>query len=98
MEIKVFRLRIQIKYKDVDMDMCPTTTWETTFEDTYASKVAAIRQAQRRFAKSGLGRYTLAHHAIVWRYTITDKGMGEGKQVYNLYKELKHDIYGNIKK
>ena len=97
MEYKVYRLRIEKKYKDVDMDMCPTTTWETTFEDTYASKVAAVRLAQRHFAKSGLGRYTLAVHASVWRYTISDKGMGEGKRVYNLYKELDHDIYGNIK-
>ena len=98
MEYKIYRLSIEIECKDVDMDMCPTTTWETTFEDTYASRIEAIRQAQRRFAKRHLNSYVLAVHATVMAVTISNKGMTPGKRVYNLYKNLEHNIYGTIKR
>ena len=97
MEYKVYQLSIEIECKDVDIDMCPTTAWENIYENTYASKIEAIRQAQRRFAKLHLNSYVLTVHATVMAVTISNKGKTIDKRVYNLYKELEHNIFGTIK-
>ena len=88
MKYKVYVVRFLKEFSDVDMDMCPTTSTETTFENIYSSRVAAIRQAQRRFAKSNVGHYTLSVQAAVRSYIISEKGMNEGKRIYNLYKKV----------
>ena len=85
MEYKVYRVQIEKEFND-SIDLCPTTLWETAFEDTYSSKAAAIKYVQRYFAKSCLNDYVSSVHAEVKLYIISDKGMGKGKRIYNLYK------------
>lgn len=89
MEYKVYDLTVLSLETTTDLDMCPTTTWEPDYENTYASKKEAIRQAQRRFAKRHLNDYVLAVHASVTAITISDKGVTYVKRIYNLYKNNK---------
>ena len=85
MEYKVYIVEIEKEFDD-SVNLIPTKLWETTFKDTYSSKVAAIKHAQRYFAKSGLNDYVLSVHAEVRLLIIGDKGMSKGKRIYNLYK------------
>ena len=85
MEYKVYMVEIEKEFDD-SINMIPTKLWETTFKNTYSSKVAAIKYTQRHFAKSRLNDYVLSVHAEVRLYIIGNKGISKGKRVYNLYK------------
>lgn len=58
------------------------------FNGLYASKIEAIRLAQKIFAKQPLNSYVCGVWAAVYPLTITEKGSIPGKRIYNLYKTL----------
>lgn len=88
MEHNVYKVRVIIDRKAVDMDMCPTTEEEIIFEDLLASKTAAIRACQHWFDKQPLNGYVSAVWAAVYPVTITDNGSRIGSRIYNKYKTI----------
>lgn len=86
MEIKVYRVIVELTHDDVDMDMCPTTSDETIWDNTVASKKEAIRQAQSKFDRQPLNDYVHQVWARVYPVTITDKESVQGERIYNKFK------------
>lgn len=84
-EVKVYRAIVSRTCADVDMDMCPTWTSETIFDDYFASKKDAIAAAQSKFARQPLNIYVRDVHAEVRLMTIS-KG-AESERIYNKFKE-----------
>lgn len=83
MEYKVFKLVVTVT---TDWGMRPSE--EEVFNGLFASKIEAIRQAQRRFAKQPLNDYANSVWAVVYPLIIADKGTTQQKRIYNLYKTL----------
>lgn len=88
MEHNVYRVRVIIDRKTVDMDMCPTTEEEIIFEDIMASKTAAIKACQSYFDKQPLNNYVTAVWAAVYPVKITRNGSITGSRIYNKYKSI----------
>ena len=86
METNVYEVTLDIYIEDTDMDMCSYWTWETELKDLFATKRAAIRVCQSKFAKQPLNDYVKSVHAQVCRMTVTDKGMTGRKRIYNQFK------------
>lgn len=86
-EIKVFKLLFEVHVNDVDQDGCSTTKWITPYENIYASRKAAVKQAQSKVSLRHINDYTIAAHAEVRACIVSDKGMTRDKRVYNLYKD-----------
>ena len=86
MEKKVYRVIVDLTHDDVDMDMCPTTSDETIWDNTVASKKEAIRQAQSKFDRQPLNDYVHQVWARVYPITITDKKSIQGERIYNKFK------------
>ena len=86
MEYKVFYVKVQITHEDVDIDRCPCWSTKVIFEDTFASRIEAIRMAQKKLDRQPVNGYVTDVWAAVWSQTITDKGLKAGKRIYNKYK------------
>ena len=87
MEVKVYRVYLEIDCIEPG-DYLSIGEWQERFEDTYATKRAAIRVCQSKFAKQPLNDYVIAARAYVRRITITDMGVTEAKRIYNKYKSI----------
>ena len=87
METIVYNVALDIQCEQYDMDQCRYLDWGTEFENMFATKRAAIKVAQSKFAKQPVNDYVKAVHAAVYKITITDKGMTGRKRIYNLYKD-----------
>lgn len=61
--------------------------WRTKYEDVFATKQAAIRVCQSKFAKQSLNSYVRAVHTAVTKLAITDKGVTDVKRIYNKFKK-----------
>ena len=85
MEVIVYRVCLDIDCLEPG-DYLGIGAWRTKFEDTFATKKAAISVCESKFAKQPLNDYVKAVHAEVRRITITDNGMADAKRIYNKFK------------
>ena len=86
MNDKFFNVVVIRTENTTDADYCPTTEDNEIYNNTFVSKIEAIRQAQKRHSKQPLNGYVCAVWAAVYPVTITAKGTTRGPRVYNLYK------------
>lgn len=86
MELKLYRVTLDIESEQTDMDCCPCWGWETEFVDLFPTKGGAIRVCQSKFDKRPTNDYVRSVHAEVCEITVTDKGQTGRKRIYNKFK------------
>jgi len=86
MEIKVYRVIVELTHEATDIDRCPSWDVMTVHDNMCSSKIEAIRQAQSKFDRQPLNDYVHQVWARVYPITITDKKSIQGERIYNKFK------------
>lgn len=86
MDIKVYRVIVELTHEATDIDRCPRWDVMTVHDNMCSSKIEAIRQAQSKFDRQPLTGRVHQVQARVYPVTITAKGSYLGKRIYNKFK------------
>ena len=78
----IFERQILIK----DTDRCPYWSDDVITTEFFATKIDAVRFAQKRFAKIFFNDYIRCWYIQVTRYELTRKGTRHHQRVYSKYK------------